>query len=768
MNQLMMMKRVILSLIVLLGCLSVQAGEVTPEEALQKAQQVLQGRNLRLSTKRFVPRNAQQASQPFYVFNAEGQQGFVIVSADDRTVAILGYSHSGNLDTDNLPDNLREWLEGYAHELEWLQAQENYQPATQQVQHPSDVVSPLLTCQWSQSEPYNLMCPMDGDRLSATGCVATAMAQVMYYHRWPQDPTASIPSYTTQTREIFMPELPPTTFNWSEMKDTYNKEDTGAAADAVAELMLYCGQSVEMNYTADGSSASSSNIVKALTDYFGYSRTSRQVKRNYYSTTEWESMMVKELQEGRPVLYDGRGSGGGHQFVIDGYDGSGMFHVNWGWGGNRDEYYVLSVLNPYNNRDGYSSDQSAIIGVKPDDGENNQDLYLLNWGFGETNYIRSSTDEDFSVHILCYFKNNENVEVTCSHGWALYKDGVIIQGPFNTTSTTVEPHNTVGESYNISFGAGMADGEYELYPVYYDIVADEWVKMTPYYSLYITIATIDGNNLTLNEIDLLGDKNYLINSVTYDDNTPRQGRTMLLHVNLTNMGYSHEQRLYFFEGSDQMAQFSIYLEHGETGDIDISYTPQSSGQVELKLSSDSKGSNLLWSNNIDITPSYKQSLEGSIENDANVGNTLKATITLRNVGNNTYNDDIRVYLVPYDENSHIIKEEQQEQVFYKEIAVNGTTTFDVEWTGLRTGIWYSEGVCYYSLEDDRDYKELWATSRWIKLYESTGISLTPATSPTDDGSEYWYTLDGRQVKNPGKGVYIVKLSDGTVKRVVVK
>lgn len=250
MNQLMMMKRVILSLIVLLVCLSVRAGKVTPEEALQKAQQVLQGRNLRLSIKRFVPRNAQQASQPFYVFNAEGQQGFVIVSADDRTVAILGYSHSGNLDTDNLPDNLREWLEGYAHELEWLQAQENYQPATQQVQHPSDVVSPLLTCQWNQSEPYNLMCPMDGNSHSATGCVATAMAQVMYYHRWPQDPTTSIPSYTTRTRQISMPELPPTTFNWSQMKDTYSTNETGAAADAVAEPMLYCGQSVKMDYTA--------------------------------------------------------------------------------------------------------------------------------------------------------------------------------------------------------------------------------------------------------------------------------------------------------------------------------------------------------------------------------------------------------------------------------------------------------------------------------------------------------------------------------------
>ena len=319
-----------------------------------------------------------------YVFSLSESGGFIIVSNDDNTLPILGFSENGTLDLENMPDEKRAWLQGYADEIAWLKQHpiENPLPAyltnTRAGSHDKEDIAPLVTTTWGQRAPYNDLCPdyAPGKR-AVTGCVATAMAQIMNYHKWPTSTTGTIPGYkdgygANQTS------LEATTFDWENMQDNYSGSETSVQNTAVATLMQYCGHSVEMDY-GPSSSASMHKVVDALKNYFDYNGTTTYLSRSFYASDKWEDIIYHELAAGRPVLYGGQSTGGGHAFVCDGYRheyGTDFFHVNWGWGGKSDEYYVLSVLDPYSGQgDGGSSSnggfyygQEAIIGIqKPSD-----------------------------------------------------------------------------------------------------------------------------------------------------------------------------------------------------------------------------------------------------------------------------------------------------------------------------------------------------------------------------------------------------------------
>lgn len=329
-----------------------------------------------------------------YVFSLGEQGGFIIVSNDDRTLPILGFSENGILDMENMSDEQRAWLQGYADEIVWLQ-QHNYGEApsdtfpqipfgtlrqTRGGSHAKETIEPLVTASWNQRSPYNDLCPEYAPgKKAVTGCVATAMAQVMNYHKWPVAETISIPGYRDGYGIDHLP-LEATTFDWGNMLDSYNGSETAEQNTAVAELMLYCGFSVEMNYGP----SSGSYIIKvapALKNYFDYNNTATYISRSSYSNDKWEDIIYHELASKRPVLYGGQSTGGGHAFVCDGYRheyATDYFHINWGWGGKSDEYYVLSVLDPYSGQGiggsssngGFYFGQEAVIGIQKstDDG----------------------------------------------------------------------------------------------------------------------------------------------------------------------------------------------------------------------------------------------------------------------------------------------------------------------------------------------------------------------------------------------------------------
>ena len=327
--------------------------------------------------------------QPYYVFNIGSDEGFVVMSGDDSTRPVLGYSRSGHFDSDSLPLGLKALLQGYASDLTYIQQQNlperSAYAATASSNRPPIV--PLLTSQWNQMYPYNLLCPkFDTDKDNRpTGCVATAVAQVMYYHRWPLGESSAIDGYSFiddldyggDGSERLLPALEPTMFDWNQMSDIYSycPQPAGPTSSEleVAKLMQYVGYSVQMIYGVNASAAFSEYIASALINNFGYKNTAHIVYRNdYFTQVEWNKVMYDELVAGRPILYSGVTQNmEGHQFVCDGYE-NGYFHINWGWGGMSDSYFLLEILDPTNQGTGgagsgmaFSYYQSAVIGVEP-------------------------------------------------------------------------------------------------------------------------------------------------------------------------------------------------------------------------------------------------------------------------------------------------------------------------------------------------------------------------------------------------------------------
>lgn len=255
---------------------------------------------------------------------------------------------------------------------------------TGQARGQREPIAPLLTTEWGQQDPYNLLCPEFYYNSGRTekcraGCVAVSMAQVMNYYKYPSATQDKIAGYINL--RIWMVGLIPhfatlsdiqagTPLDWTEMQDRYEGNETDSQRQAVAQLMLCCGQSVMMKYDRS-SSGSPYLIASALREKFGYPTSVRYVKREDYSDDEWEQLLYGELAAGRPVIYGGiKQDGGGHSFIIDGYEEPQLFHINWGSDGVANGYFPLNQLDPYRGDDGYNLSQDAIIGLQPPTADN--------------------------------------------------------------------------------------------------------------------------------------------------------------------------------------------------------------------------------------------------------------------------------------------------------------------------------------------------------------------------------------------------------------
>ena len=366
----------------LLFCLTIampiQANPISREEARQKAEQFLKDKQgqkpLKAVTnlRRLAPRKTvNTAPDPYYVFDRGDNEGFVIVSGDDQTISVLGYTESGDFDYNQMPPAMQEWLDNYASQLARIQA--GAPVITDAIStHPK--VEPFMSCKWSQGSPYNNLCPLDGGSRSVTGCVATAMAQILYYNREKSvtETTADIPGFTTYTKQISVPGIAAgAPIDWDNMKDTYGSA-TELQRQAVAQLMLYCGVAVEMDYTNSSSGAQIYKVAEACQKYFGYGNSVKYLN-SFSSEAELDQLVYTELAAGRPVYlggYTGNWSVG-HAFLTCGYENM-RYYINWGWGGTSDGYYYLTNLTPGNGQgiggsdDGYSTGRSIIIGFEPE------------------------------------------------------------------------------------------------------------------------------------------------------------------------------------------------------------------------------------------------------------------------------------------------------------------------------------------------------------------------------------------------------------------
>ena len=314
----------------------------------------------------------------YYVFNT-GMDGYVVVAGDDLAPAVLGYSDEGTFNPADVPDGLQYMLDTYRQEIQFMRSQPQAAKAAPR-RTSGQVITPMLTTNWNQNNPYNNLCPTynssNGTTTSVTGCVATATAQIMYYHRWPVKGTGSH-SYSCNvnnagTTKTLSADFGNTTYEWDMMLNDYAHGYTDAQANAVATLMYHVGVGGEMKYGAT-SGMSIYSTKEALRNYFGYDKGMSYMKRAKMGITDWIAAIDNELANRRPILYSGYTPNGGHAFVFDGRDANGYYHINWGWGGKSNGYFLVTALNPTSQgigsyEGGYNSGQEMIVGIMPDQG----------------------------------------------------------------------------------------------------------------------------------------------------------------------------------------------------------------------------------------------------------------------------------------------------------------------------------------------------------------------------------------------------------------
>lgn len=447
-------------------------------------------------------------STGYYAYNIGQDCGYVLVATDDNVEnTILGYSDKGTFDATRMPDNMRWWLTEYDRQVEEaskLTKEQLRSMRTRRVAPAAEYteINPLLTTRWNQDAPYNDFCPIDayGQR-SMTGCVATAMAQVMNYHKWPKTGTGSN-SYEWYDDNMLSCDFSKSTYDWDNMLNTYDENSPKKAKDAVAKLMYDVGIAVNMNYSSSASGAFSTSVATAARDFFRYPKGTTFKIRSYYYKQEWEDMIYQELANNRPVYYSGSGTGG-HAFVCDGYSTDGFFHFNWGWGGNADGYFRLTLLDPDFNgigssSGGYSSGQSVVVGMDKDATEEVPEVYMSK-PFS-LSPVGEEMDKEASFTVTgtydIYFIGTDTKSLTLGVKAESADNGKVehIKG-----SRSFEPNfdiqiQDVKYSISVADMEGLAPGTYRITPAVYSSESGKWYDMKgdtrgEGYEWYATVGT---------------------------------------------------------------------------------------------------------------------------------------------------------------------------------------------------------------------------------------------------------------------------------------
>ena len=346
-----------------LVAVALEASTRSEREQMRIAEQVLTGA---VGTRSYGHQLQIIESRDMFTVIGNAEKGFAVIANDDSFPAVIGFSTKPFA---ILPPAVKWYLTAVELSLKGLADEgSSYVPIPPSTEFPA-TIGPLLATTWDQGSPFNRFCPGGNggvNRLYPTGCVATALSQIMNYHQYPEAGIGEH-QYSFQPAagdgRILSANFGKTRYDWANMLDNYSKVSySDEQADAVATLMLHCGVAVDMNYSANGSGAYSQEACLGVKKYFGYNKNARIYTRDFYPVDQWMRMVYTELHAQRPIYYSGVSERqGGHAFVIDGYDVNGLVHVNWGWGGSADGYYDIALLNPSSYQ--FSLGQDMILGM---------------------------------------------------------------------------------------------------------------------------------------------------------------------------------------------------------------------------------------------------------------------------------------------------------------------------------------------------------------------------------------------------------------------
>ena len=588
--------------------------------------------------------------QPYYyVFNAGGNGGYVIVSGDDRTEPILGYVEQGSFDLDNIPENMRSWLQSYADQIKYI-VDNDIQPDSpllkkrNKVQGTKHSVPELLTTRWNQGSPYNITCPKyykeeDGTQhYPATGCTATAMAQVMYFYRHPDKTKAVIPAHSNtytytdksdgqkKTVTVTAKAIPRNTpIDWDNMRDTYSWngiENANAQDSAVANLMLYCGQSVKMGW---GPSSGANFSAESYINIFGYDNSCYVGDRGDYSIDDWFDMLYNEIEQGYPVLFSGFSSGGGHAFVLDGFDGDNLFHLNWGWGGGSNGWFLVSILNPGDNSgigassssDGYSMSQRALFNLRLPDNDR-ADTYL---------FIKDVAVTGASS-IKATFENRTGATGSFSTGIVKLDDdgGISLIGTAQSISS-MENGSSQTKTFNLK--NRLTEGTYRLSPASKASRGKVWRAKFNMRNHYIEAVVDSEGTVTLTPVDISNGSSISIDTITFPS-TRIVGNEQEVKVTYRNNGneyfktiYMHVSKTASNPSSDTYvkSKSQVAVRADETVDVSYFFTPEETGTYKLWFTTSENGGDIVGRGTVDIVE----------ESEAPKANLVVSSYTITNL-----------------------------------------------------------------------------------------------------------------------------------------
>ena len=615
------MKKYLISTLSLLVCVLAMAEPINSKKALEIATGYL--------AESGAPRRAaaQMSVQPFqtdrqgnplmYAVN-NGGDGYVIVSGDDRMRQVLVYSNSGSLDLDDMPSNMRYWLQSLCADMQLL-IDAGYQPQVVDSRRAAVAVKPeilpMLSSLWGQNTPYNDLCPMDDNGRTLTGCVATAISQVLYYHKKvrqadiPSQPLRDTEAYEGE-RGISVPALNAADYviDWDQLIDIYDETSSDSQKQNIAKLMYFCGAAVRMDYGSDVSLAYDTDISPVLIDYFGFSKGTRLVSRSSYTEQQWAELMYNELKNGRPVIYGGSGTSGGHQFVIDGYDGNELFHVNWGWEGRYDNFVALSVLN---------SDGNFPIGARESTAEFASDQgAVINAEYGGTapaaqrlSFYSSRIDKNKILFDLINNTGYENSFDVCM----AYKDLKTGKTDYfdNSKATFKDLKNGYYGTYSFTFTTPYppaANNEIIVYPVSRVVGTDEWLTISDPVLEYAKVSYDAEGNVTLS----LYPTENLTASISVDGNN-FAGSTQKIKAAVTNTGDEKQLTIFFWVKTDpnyfdntkvEEQKYDAYagitaLKDSTHVEI-IPFTPTTEGTYYIWVTKDREGKEVLAQSQVTI------------------------------------------------------------------------------------------------------------------------------------------------------------------------
>lgn len=543
-----MRKLFTLAIVFLASILQVEAGQVNEQEARQKAMSFMTKRSMTRGltglSRVYAPLKTASAMEsvndaPLYIFNLDGG-GYVIVSGDDRTSEILGFSEKGHINPNRMPLNMRNWLDGYVKKIQQLPANVMPQQQIAGTRAVKSDLSPKLHTAWGQDWPYNLHAPelnvvwKDKERNvhAATGCIATSMSQMMNYYRYPNATligadsytgTADVPVENQETGEKDNVQVDWVTENipagavidWANITDRYDGNSTEAQVEAVSRLMQYCGSSVNMSYGIE-STAGVDDMVYGLYDTFGYKDVYLLHQMNY-DAQGWIDAIYNVISKEGPVLFGGDipGDAGGHQFILDGYkniDGGEYFYANWGWDGEDDGYMLLDVMSPgWSLDDGtvvkFTEKQVATPGMGPGGvgvTSIDKNLYCEELSFGEDGkvYERRRQSDGFPVEYVFWYFNYDHPHTSYQMGIGFFQNNSLVDGFAITDRSGIDLPLFSGwgaewerGSDLLPIGDGLDDGVYQIKLICSVADADAW-KVCRFGDERAVTMTIKGNTAT--------------------------------------------------------------------------------------------------------------------------------------------------------------------------------------------------------------------------------------------------------------------------------